>query len=195
MLDNALAAAKQGNKPHPYVLVLSLGGALTVTGIGQHAMVEDEEAGMEGPEDGVGIPIKEAEAVAKTVRSTDGALRRDHTVYLTITDGVLRVDNGGDTIVEIADVGEEADGAWEFRADHQQYYGEPVTGGSRYDLFDNGILAVLGKLKPASAESRILLYPHQAKDTMMFRLDTIRGFCQGNTSDPVEDLTLDLVFE
>lgn len=195
MIDNALAAVKQGNKPHPYLLLLALHGKLTASGIGQYVMVEDAEPDMEGPEDGVAIPLKEAEAVAKTIRGTEGALRKDHTVFASIRDGVFRVENGNETIVEVADLGEEADEAWGFRADHQQYYGEPVTRGSRYDLFDNSILAVLGKLKPASAESRILLYPHHAAETMMFRLDTIRGFCQGNTSDPVEDLTLDLVFE
>lgn len=193
MLDNALAAAKQGNKPHPYILALALGGMLTVSGIGQHAMVEDEEPGMGGEEDGVGIPIKEAEAVAKTVRSTEGALRRDHTVYLTITDGVLRVDNGGETIVEVADVGEEADGAWEFRANHQPYYDQAVTTSGRYDVFDNSVLAVLGKLKPASAETRLLLYPRHVADTAMFRLDTIRGFIEGNRT-PAEELAPELLF-
>lgn len=193
MLDNALAAAKQGTKPFPWVMILALDNTLTVAGIGQHVMVEDAEPDMGGEEDGVAIPVKEAEQVAKTVRSTDGALRKDHTVYLTITDGVLRVDNGGDTIIEIADVGDEADQAWEFRANHQSHYDQPVSRAERYDVFDNTILATLGKLKPSGSENRIILYPHHAGDAMMFRLDTIRGFVEGNRTPP-EELVDDLLF-
>ena len=182
MLDNALAAAKQGTKPFPHIMILALDGALTVSGVGQHVMVEDTEQGMGGPEDGVALRVKEAEAVAKTVRSTDGALKRDTTVYLTIEDGVLRVENGAETIVEVADVGDEADGAWTIRADSQHYYGEPVTRGDRYTIYETSILSVLGKLKPAEPESRILLYPGHVADTTMLRIGSVRGFIEGNRS-------------
>ena len=184
MLDNALAAAKQGTKPFPHIMILALDGALTVSGVGQHVMVEDTEQGMGGPEDGVALRVKEAEAVAKTVRSTEGALKRDTTVYLTIDDGVLRVENGAETIIEVADVGDEADGAWAIRADSQHYYGEPVARADRYDLFDTSVLAVIGKLKPDSVESRVLLYPRHAGDTAMFRVGSVRGFVEGNRTPP-----------
>lgn len=193
MIDNALAAVKQGVKPYPYVLLLSLDGVLTASGIGQHVMVEDAEPGMEGPEDGVAIPLKEAEAVAKTVRSTEGALRKDHTVFASIRDGVFRVENGNETIVEVADIGEDADEAWGFRADHQQYYGEPYRKGDRYTIYETSILSVLGKLKPAEPESRILLYPGHVADTTMLRIGSVRGFIEGNRST-LEDLGMEELF-
>ena len=183
MLDNAVAAAKQGNKPYPHIMLLSLDGELTASGVGQHVMIEDTEPGMGGEEDGVAIPYREAETASKAIRGIDGALRKDFTVYATIEGGVFRVENGDRTVVEIAD-DPEADSAWEFRADAQKHYDTPIRRGDRYTVYDTAILAVLGKLKPAEAEPRIVLYPGHVADTTLFRLNSIRGFIEGNRSDP-----------
>lgn len=188
MLDNAILGAKQGNKPFPWVLILIAGGNLVACGTGQHIMVEDHETGATGMDGaGMALPYSEAEQVAKAVRGVPGAGRKDMTVHLTVTDSLLKVEHGDTTIAEVADIGPEADEAWELRLDAQKLYEAPLEPLESVCVYDLSILTTLGKLKPAETESRLVLWPNHAANTTMWRHGSIKGFIEGNRT-PAEDL-------
>lgn len=186
LIDNAVAAAKIGNKPHPYVMVIHDSG-LHTAGVGQFAMVEDSEPGDDGHGEAVALTVSEAEEVSKAIRGVPGAARKDTQVSVTIRNEVLRVELGEDVIVEVADIGDEADEAWGIRLDAQPLYDTPIERADRVAVFDTTILGVLAKLKPSGESRRAIIYPSWAKDTALFRLGSTRGFIQGNVT-PVADL-------
>ena len=186
LFDNAVAAAKIGNKPYPYVMVIHDSG-LHTAGIGQFAMVEDSEHGDDGHGEAVALAVSEAEEVSKAIRGVPGAARKDTQVSVTVRDDVLIVEMGEDVIVEVADIGDEADEAWRLRLDAQPLYDSPIERADRVAVFDTTILSVLAKLKPSGESRRAVIYPSWAKDTALFRLGSTRGFIQGNAT-PAEEL-------
>ena len=188
LLDNAVACAKQGNKPYPYVLLLAEAGGFTSCGIGQHIMCEDTEPVAETTPVGAGMALHytEAEQVAKAVRGVPGAGRKGAQVDVAVTDESITIMDGPNIIAEVADIGDEAGGAWELRLDAQNLYDSPVEPSGRFTVYDTSILAVLGKLKPANSDTRILLTPCHAGDTTMFRMGSLRGFLEGNRTPPGE---------
>lgn len=188
LLDNAVVCAKQGNKPYPYVLLLAGAGGLASCGIGQHVMCEDREpAGVAWPiETGMALHYTEAEQVSKAVRGVPGAGRKDAQVDAAITDESLTIMDGPNIVAEVADIGDEAADAWELRLDAQDLYDSPVEPSGRFTVYDTSILSVLGKLKPANSDTRMLLTPCHAGDTTMFRMGSLRGFLEGNRTTPGE---------
>lgn len=170
------------------MLLLAGAGGLASCGIGQHVMCEDDEpAGVVVPiEAGMALHYTEAEQVAKAVRGVPGAGRKDAQVDVTITDESLTIMDGPNIIAEVADIGDEAADAWELRLDAQDLYGSPVEPSGRFTVYDTSILSVLGKLKPANSDTRMLLTPCHAGDTTMFRMGSLRGFLEGNRTTPGE---------
>lgn len=188
MLTNAETAAKQGNKPFPYVLISEPGG-LSMTGIGQHILVEDIESGDDGL-GAVAVTSDEAGEAAKIIRGVPGATKRDAEVAVTLAGDVFRVFYGDETLVEVADIGDEALDAWELRMDAERLYDAPLKRADRLTMYDTSILTKLGQLKSGDGSKRVTLWPSHAGDTTLWRLGTLRGFIEGNrgSSDTIPGL-------
>lgn len=186
MLDNALVAAKQGNKPYPLVGIAEGDGMLQTFGIGQHLLVCDREHIESGGAavTVVVIPSDEAEDAAKAIRQMPGAARKDTTVYATATGSVFTVASGDDTIVSLPSVDDDESGS--FLSEFESACGlEAREPRKDFALYSNQILATLGKLKPnGEGGDRIMLEAAYAGDTTRFWTGSVWGFIEGNRTDP-----------
>ena len=178
LLGNAETAAKQGSKPYPYVLIFEDDG-IRVAGIGQHLMVEDYEPGNPGS-GAVAITHDEAKEAAKAIRGAPNAGKKDTEVSVSLDGDIFRVAAGDEVFVEIADLGDEADDAWELRLKAQELYESPRERADRLTMYDVTILTKLGQLKPGDGSKTVTLWPSFAADTTVWELGSVRGFIEGN---------------
>jgi hypothetical protein len=188
MLSNAIESAKtaQGrDKPHPYVMMTERDGLL-VAGAGQWSFVEDHEP-MESGTGSAAIRLDEALLVDEALKDHPDSLKKSAVVAVSFDDDILRVQDGSETLVEIRDVGDEAAGAWNVRRTAMQLRGEtPPAPAERIAVYSASVIGLLGKLKTASGDDRLVLYPNAAGNSTLFRMGSVWGWLEGNRTDPAE---------